>query len=128
MSVAVFYLELYKEHGFYVGIYYWTNMTAILCNVYVYMLELSNRPTLALYMGYPEQLIPHWDQEPKTSAFFCPPREMSQSRPTQGGQRNQKMNFQTIRRRPNPGLQGTLNEEGQPQGREYKKILELLNL
>ena len=34
-------------------------------------LELSNRPTIALYMGFPEQLIPA-EIKNQTSAFFTP--------------------------------------------------------
>ena len=65
-------------------------------------LELSNKPTLALYMGFPDQLTPAEIKNQRLQPF-CPPRERSQSRPTQGGQRNQKVNFQTTRKRPNQG-------------------------
>ena len=39
-------------------------------------IELSNKPTLALYMGFPEQFLPSESKNPL--------RERSQSRPTQG--------------------------------------------
>ena len=66
-------------------------------------LELSNKPTLALYMGFPDQLIPYDIKNQRLQPFLLPPRERTQSRPTQRGQRNQKINFQTTRRRPNQG-------------------------
>ena len=46
-------------------------------------LELSNKPTLALYMGFPDQLIPAEIKNQRLQPFL-PPRERSQSRPTQG--------------------------------------------
>ena len=47
-------------------------------------LELSNKPTLALYMGFPDQLIPAEIKNQRLQPFL-PPWERSQSRPTQGG-------------------------------------------
>ena len=49
-------------------------------------LELSNKPTLALYMGFPDQLLPSEIKNQRLQPFMPPPRERSQSRPTQGGQ------------------------------------------
>ena len=90
-------------------------------------LELSNKPTLALYMGFPEQLIPAEIKNQRLQPFL-PPREKSQSRPTQGGQRNQKINFQTTRRRPNQGSRAPSMKRGNPKAEKIKKILELLKL
>ena len=52
--------------------------------------ELSNRPTLALYMGFSDQLIPSDVKNQRLQPFMPSPREQSQSRPTPGGQKNQK--------------------------------------
>ena len=90
--------------------------------------ELSNKPTLALYMGFPEQLIPADIKNQRLQPFLPPPRERSQSRPTQGGQRNQKINFQATRRRPNQGPRAPSNKRVNPNAQKIKKILQLLNL
>ena len=92
-------------------------------------LELSNKPTLALYMGFPDQLIPSDIKNQRTSAFSATSRERSQSRPTQGGQRNQKINFQTTRRRPNQGSRAPPMKRGNPQctkDQKYTRIIEPL--
>ena len=91
-------------------------------------LELSNRPTLALYMGFPEQFIPADIKNQRLQPFLPPPRERSLSRPTQGGQRNPKTNFQTTRRRPNQGFRAPSMKRANPKAEKIKKILELLNL
>ena len=89
-------------------------------------LELSNRPTLALYMGFPEQLIPA-EIRNQTTAFYAPQgKESIQTHP--GGQRNQKINFQTTRRRPNQGTRAPSMKRSNPKAEKIKKILELLNL
>ena len=46
--------------------------------------ELSNKTTVALYMGFPEQLIPSDIKNQRLQPFLPPPRERSQSRPSQG--------------------------------------------
>ena len=46
--------------------------------------ELSNKTTIALYMGFPEQLIPSDIKNQRLQPFLPPPRERSQSRPSQG--------------------------------------------
>ena len=91
-------------------------------------LELSNRPTIALYMGFPEQLIPAEIKNQRLQPLLPPPKERSLSRPTQGGQRNQKTNFQATRRRPNQGSRAPSMKRGNPKAEKIKKILELLNL
>ena len=65
--------------------------------------ELSNRPTLALYMGLADHLIPSNVKNQRLQPFMPPPREQSQSRPTLGGQKvqkNQRSNYQVPKRRP----------------------------
>ena len=49
--------------------------------------ELSNRSTLALYMGLADHLIPSDVKNQRLQPFMPPPREWSQSRPTQGVKR-----------------------------------------
>ena len=55
--------------------------------------EPSNRPTLALYMGFSDQLIPSDVKNQRLQPFMPPPREWSQSRPTQGVKRTRKTTF-----------------------------------
>ena len=64
--------------------------------------ELSNRPTLALYMGLADHLIPSDVKNQRLQPFMPPPREQSQSRQTLGGQKyqkNQRSNYQVPKRR-----------------------------
>ena len=75
-------------------------------------LELSNKPTLALYMGFPEQLLPSEIKKPETPTFYATPRERSHSRPTQGGQESI---FQTQKVKTQSGLKGLLPQERKPQ-------------
>ena len=49
-------------------------------------LELGNKPSMALYTGCPDQFIPDQIRNQRLQPF-CPPRERSQSRPTQGGKK-----------------------------------------
>ena len=86
-------------------------------------LELSQKPPIALYIGCPEQFIP--DQiKTKDYSLFCPPRDRSQSRPTQGGMVN---SANRKPKRPNQGPRGLLPRKGNQQAQKIKKILELLN-
>ena len=87
-------------------------------------LQLSNKPILALYMGFPEHLVPSEIKSQRLQPFLSPPRERSQSRPTQGG----KTNFQATRRRPNQGPRGSSLKTGIPNAQKIKMIFELLNL
>ena len=45
-------------------------------------LELSNKPTLALHMDFPEQLVPSEIKNQRLQPFLPPPRERTQSRLT----------------------------------------------
>ena len=82
-------------------------------------LEFSNKPSLALYTGCPDQ-IKNQRLQP-----FLPPKDRSQSRPTQGG----KINPQSRKpKRPNQGSGGPFQRKGNQQAQKIKKILELLNL
>ena len=91
--------------------------------------ELSNRPTLALYMGFSDQLTPSDVKNQRLQPFMPTPREQSQSRPTLGGQKNQRNNFQIPKRRPNQGSRvPPNNRRGNLNALKMKKILQLLNL
>ena len=61
-------------------------------------LELSNKPILALYMGFPDQLIPAEIENQRLQPFL-PPRERSQSRPTQGGREIRKSILDNFKRK-----------------------------
>ena len=71
-------------------------------------------------MGFPEQLVPAEIKNQRLQPFL-PPRERSQSRPTQGGQRNQKINIQTTRRKPNQGSRVLSMKRGNPKAEKIKK-------
>ena len=47
-------------------------------------LELSNKPTLALYMGFPEQLVPSEVRNQRLQPFLPPPGKGANARPLQG--------------------------------------------
>ena len=83
-------------------------------------LELSNKPTLALYMGFPDQLIPSDIKNQRLQPFLPPPRERSQSRPSQGAKKSENK-LPNNQKETQSGLQGTPNEEGQPQCTKNKK-------
>ena len=88
-------------------------------------LEFSNKPSLALYTGCPEQFVPDQIKNQRLQPFL-PPRDRSQSRPTQEGK---KINLQSRKqKRPNQGSRGPFPREGNQQVQKIKKILELLNL
>ena len=82
-------------------------------------LELSNKPALTLYMGFPDQLIPAEIKNQRLQPFL-PPRERSQSRPTQGDKEIRRSTSKP-QGETQSGLQGTPNEERQLQGREDQK-------
>ena len=90
--------------------------------------ELSNKTTVALYMGFPEQLIPSDIKNQRLQPFLPPPQGKEPIQAHPGGQRNQKINFQTTRRRPNQGPRAASNKRGNPNAQKIKKILQLLNL
>ena len=90
-------------------------------------LDLSNKPTLALYMGFPDQLIQAEIKNHRLPPFLpLQGEEPIQAHP--GGQRNQKVNFQTTRKGPNQGSRAPPMKRGNPKAEKIKKILELLNL
>ena len=92
--------------------------------------ELSNRPTIALYMGLADHLIPS-DVKNQSFSLLCHPQEQSQSRPTLGGQKNQKnqrSNYQVPKRRPTQNSRVPPNKRGNLNALKVKKILQLLNL
>ena len=82
-------------------------------------LELSNRPTIALYMGFPEQLIPVEIKNQRLQPFYPPPPQGKESMQTHpGGSKKSKDKLSDNKKETQSGLQGTLNEERQPKSRE----------
>ena len=80
-------------------------------------LELSNRPTIALYMGFPEQLIPAEIKNQRLQPFLPPQgKESIQTHP--GGSKKSKDKLSDNKKETQSGLQGTLNEESEPKSRE----------
>ena len=67
-------------------------------------------------MGFPDQLIPAKIKNQRLQPFL-PPREKA----NQGPPRGDKEIRRSTSKPQGQGLQGTPNEEGQPQGREDKK-------
>ena len=63
-------------------------------------LELNNKPTLALYMGFPDHLVPSEIKNQRLQPFLPPPGKGANPGPLRGGQ---KTNFQATRRRPYEG-------------------------
>ena len=47
-------------------------------------LELSNKPTIALYMGFPEQLLPSEIQNQRLQLFMPPPGKGANPGPPRG--------------------------------------------
>ena len=71
-------------------------------------------------MGFPEQLIPAEIKNQRLQPFLPPQgKESIQTHP--GGSKKSKDELLNHKKETQSGLQGTLNEEGQPQGREDKK-------
>ena len=79
-------------------------------------LELSNRPTLALYMGFPEQLIPAEIKNQRLQPFL-PPQGKEYPDPLRGSKKS-KDKLSDNKKETQSGLQGTLSEESQPKSRE----------
>ena len=75
--------------------------------------ELSNRPTLALYMGFSDQLIPNDVKNQRVQPFMPPPREQSQSRPNPGGSKESEKQFSVTQKETHSGLQGTPQQKGE---------------
>ena len=83
-------------------------------------LELSNKLTIALYMGFPEQFLPSEIKNQRLHPF-C---HLQGKEPVQAHPGGQRTNFPTKKmRRSNQGSRG----ESQC-AKKIKKILELLNL
>ena len=87
-------------------------------------LELSQKPSLALYSGCPENFMPEHIKNQRLQPFQPPHRERSQSRPIPGGKLS---NLNKRPRRPNQGPKAFIPKKGN-QAQKIKKILELLNL
>ena len=88
-------------------------------------LEFSNKPSLALYTGCPEQFVPDQIKNQRLQPFLPPQKQESiQTHP--GGT---KINPQSRKpKRPNQGSRGPFPRKGNQQAQKIKKILELLNL
>ena len=92
--------------------------------------ELSNRPTLALYMGFSDQLIPCDVKKSKASTFYATPQgaEPIKAHP-RGSKEPEKTTFSYPKGDPIrvPGYPPT-NRRGNLNALKMKKILQLLNL
>ena len=99
-------------------------MYACMYDIYIYaeqqkrFLELSNRPTLALYMGFPEQLIPAKIKNQRLQPFYPPPLGKGVNPDPPRASKKSKDKLSNNKKETQSGLQGTLNEERQPQSRE----------
>ena len=72
-------------------------------------LELSHKPSLALYSGCPEQFMPDHIKNQRLQPFQLP-QERSKSRPTQGGTLTNVTNRRP--KRPNQGSNGFVPRKG----------------
>ena len=88
-------------------------------------LEFSNKLSIALYTGCPDQFIPDQIKNQRLQPFL-PPRDRSQSRPTQGGKKINSLSRKP--KRPNQGSRAPFPRKGNQPAQKNKKILELLNL
>ena len=89
--------------------------------------ELSNRPTLALYMGFSDQLIPSDVKNQRLQPFMPPPESGANQGPPQGSKEPEKQ-FSITQKETQSELQGTPQQEGNLNALKMKKILQLLNL
>ena len=80
-------------------------------------LELSQKPSMALYTGCPEHFMPDQIKNQRLQPFL-PPRDRSQSRPTQGGKMVNSVNRKP--RRPNQGPRAFLPRKGNQQAQKIK--------
>ena len=88
-------------------------------------LEFSNKPSLALYTGCPDQFIPDQIKNQRLQPFL--PSQAQES--IQTHPRGEKINPQSRKpKRPNEGSRGPFPRKGYQQAQKIKKILELLNL
>ena len=74
-------------------------------------LELSNKPTLALYMGFPEQLVPSEIKNQRPQPFLPAPGKGANPSPP----RASKNKFSSNQKETQSGPKGTLPQEGKPQ-------------
>ena len=86
-------------------------------------LELSNKPSLALYTGCPEQFVPDQIKNQRLQPFLLPPRTGVNPDPPRGKKSNPQNRKQ---KRPNQGSRGPFPRKGNQQAQKIKKILELL--
>ena len=88
-------------------------------------LELSNKPTLVLYMGFPEQFVPSEIKNQRLQTFLSPPGKGANPGPPRGS----KTKFSNKKvKRANQGSMCPSLKKGNPNVQKIKKILELLNL
>ena len=73
-------------------------------------LELSNKPSLVLYIGYPEQFVPHEIKNQRLQPFLPPPGKGVNPDPPRG-EENQSLEQET--KETKSGLKGSLPKEGQ---------------
>ena len=83
-------------------------------------LELSNKPTIALYIGFPDQLIPAEIKNQRLQPFLLPPGKGTNPSPPRGDKEIRKSTSKLPGRDP-IRAPGHPNEEGQPQGRKNQK-------
>ena len=89
--------------------------------------ELSNRLTLALYMGFADHLIPSDVKNQRLQPFMPPPGSRANPGPPWGVKRIRGTTFQHPKGDP-IRTQGYPPQKGKPQCIENEKILQLLNL
>ena len=88
-------------------------------------LELSNKPSLALYTGCPEQFVPDQIKNQRFQPFLPPPGTGVNPDPPGGGKKINPQNRK--QKRPNQGSRGPFPRKGNQQAQKIKTILELLN-
>ena len=85
-------------------------------------LELSHRPSLALYSGCPENFMPEHIKNQRLQPFQPPPWERSQSRPIPGGKLKCKQKTQETQ----SGPKGLCPQEGEPTGPKDKEDIRVI--
>ena len=86
-------------------------------------LELSQKPSMALYTGCPDQFIPDQIKNQRLQPFL-PPGTGVNPDPPKGKKINSTSRKQ---KRPNQGSRASFPRKGNEQAQKIKKILELLN-
>ena len=83
-------------------------------------LELSDKPTLALYMGFPDQLVPTEIKTQRLPTFYATPQGKEPIQTHPGGSR---VKFQTKKVKTQSGLKGPLPQDGElPMLKRSKRI------